>query len=324
MNIEKHLLVMSAAALLTLPLAGTANATPKVFGLLSAGAVEDEKDFESEAFEVELGVKGAYELEGAKAVYELLVDVSDAVNAEEDTDGEDEIHVRQASVAFPTRYGSFIIAPRAVSGQFRNIYGGLRKFEYNEPHADTPASGGKIFEQPDEGQNVLAYVSPNWSGLQLIGASLQVDEDNGEDHDVVAVRAVYWGDNWNIGIGRVNVDQAAGPPFATEDYNRDSIGFAYNIANVELGGVYEKNRDRFLGDDSDVLGLAARVKFGQGWSTSLGYFDKDYDDDSTGTDDNLIVLNLKKQFHEKVELWAEAGQYEEADDNLALGVNVSF
>ncbi|WP_268238079.1 porin [Marinobacterium nitratireducens] len=301
-----------------------ASTEPKVFGMISVGAVDDEKDFEAEAYELEFGIKGVYELEGFKAAYQLLVDVSDAANADEDTDGEDEIHVRQASVAFPTRYGSFVIAPRSVSGQFRNIYGGLRKFEYNEPHANTPAAGGKIFEQPDEGQNVLAYVSPNWNGFQVVGASLQINEDNGEDHDVISVRALYWGDNWNVGIGRVSVDQEVGPPGADHNYNRDSIGFAYNLDKLELGGVYELNSDRFGGDDSKVLGVAAKYHFSQGWSSSLGYFDKDYDDDDTGTDDSLLVLNLKKQLEKNVSLWAEIGEYDEAEDNIAVGVNIAF
>ncbi len=324
MNTMKIAVVLSATAALTLSIPSFADTGPKVFGNISIGAVKDEKDFESEAFEVQLGVKGVYEVEGAKAVYQLLLDVSDAVNAEEDNDGEDEIHVSQASIAFPSRFGSLVLAPRGGSGQFRNIYGGLRKFEYNEPHANTPASGGKIFEQADEGQNVIAYVSPNWSGLQLTAATLQINEDNGEDHDAVAVRALYWGDNWNVGIGRVKVDKEAGPPSATDDYKRDSIGFSYDIDGVELGATYEKNSDRFGGDDSDVFGLAAKYKFGQGWSSSLGYFDKDYEDDTKGTDDTLLVLNLKKQLHKKVAIWAETGRYDVAENNVALGVNLSF
>ncbi|WP_188861782.1 porin [Marinobacterium nitratireducens] len=309
---------------MSLSLTATAETGPKVFGNISVGALNDEKDFEAEAYELEFGIKGVYELETTRVVYQLLMDVADAANADEDIDGEDEIHVREASVAFPTRYGSFVIAPRSVSGHFRNIYGGLRKFEYNEPHAFTPASGGKLFEQPDEGQNVLAYVSPNWNGFQFVGATLQINEDNDEDNDVIAARALYWGDNWNVGIGRVSVDQKVGPPGADDNYNRDSIGFAYNIENLELGGVYEINSDRFGGDDSDVFGLAAKYRFGQGWSTSLGYFDKDYDDDDTGTDDSLIVLNVKKQLEEKVSLWAEVGEYDEGQDNIAVGVNVEF
>ncbi|MFC6674284.1 porin [Marinobacterium aestuariivivens] len=324
MRITTPTRLLSSAVLLSLSMTAAADTGPKVFGLLSVGALNDEKDFETEAYELELGIKGVYDIEGIKAAYELLADFADAANAEEDIDGEDEIHVRQASVAFRTQYGAFVIAPRAVSGQFRNIYGGLRKFEYNEPHASTPAAGGKVFEQPDEGQNVLAYVSPNWNGFQLIGASLQINEDNDEDHDVIAVRAVYWGNNWNIGIGRVNVDKEAGPPSANDDYNRDSIGFAYNFSKFELGGVYERNSDRFGGDDSDVFGVAAKYHFGQGWSSSLGYFDKDYDNDDTGVDNSLVVLNLKKQLKDNVNLWAEAGEYDEGSDNIALGVNVEF
>lgn len=302
-----------------------ADTGPKTFGLISVGALKDEKDFGSEAYKLYFGIKGNYDLDGAKAAYQLLLDVSDAANnAEKDNSGSGEIHVRQASVAFRTRYGSFIIAPRAVSGQFRNIYGGLRKFDYNEPHENTRASGGNMFEQADEGQNVLAYVTPNWHGLQMMAASLQVNENNGVDNDVRAVRAVYWGHNWNLGIGHAIVDKAVGPPSATRDYTRDAIGFSYNLANVELGGTYEINNHRFGGDDSKVLGLATRVKFGEGWSVSLGYFDKNYKDDKAFTDDNLTVLNLKKQIHKDIAVWAETGQYDNAKDNVAFGVNLTF
>lgn len=332
MKLIKASSVLTSVAFLACPLYVGAESGPVLFGLMSAGAVEDEKDFESEAFEMELGVKGGYDFDAAKLNYQLILDLSDAINAEEDTDGEDEIHVRRASLALVTGYGVFVIAPRAISGHWRNLYGGLDKFEYNEPHAATPVSGGGLFEQVDEGQNVLAYVSPNWNGFQAVVASLQVDEDNGKDHDVVGGRLLYWGKNWNVGFGHVEVDKAVGHglPFEVrDDYVRDSIGFAYNFDKVELGATYERNSDQFVGADSDVFGLAGKVKLGSGWSLSLGYFDKNYDNDANVfgaplIDDNLTVLNIKKQVHEKVSLWAETGQYDEAQDNVAFGVNVTF
>lgn len=67
-----------------------------------------------------------------------------------------------------------------------------------------------MFEQADDGQNVLAHLTPNRHGLQMMKDSLQANEDNGVDHDVRAARAVYWGHNWNLAVAHAVVDKAAG------------------------------------------------------------------------------------------------------------------
>lgn len=296
---------------------------PEFFGYFSTGAIVDEGDFESEAYELELGLKGLFKLEGYVAAYTIITDISDAINVSSSTDtsGEGDIHVREASVVFPSNYGVLVLAPRGISGQYLDLYGPVQQFEYNEAHSQTSVSAGALLEQPDEGQNVIAYASPEKAGFQFIAATLQVAEDNDETFDVIATRILYKQDNWNLGIGRVIVNQAVAS--ASDDYKRDALSISYQGDALAIGAVYEMNNDTFADTDSNVLGLTSTFKLTDTLSTSLGYFNKDYQLAST-EDETLFIANVKKTLAKGIEVWAETGQYKNGQDNYALGVNLTL
>ena len=296
---------------------------PEFFGSFSTGVLIDEGDFESEAYELELGLKGLVKLDGYVAAYTIITDISDAINGSNSTDtsGEADIHVREASVVFPSQYGVLVLAPRGISGQYRDLYGPVQQFDYNEAHSQTRVSAGSLLEQPDEGKNVIAYVSPEKEGLQFIAATLQVSEDNNETFDVIATRLLYAREDWHFGVGRVIVNQAVAN--ANSDYTRDALSISYQDNFLALGAVYEMNKDTFSNSDSNVLGLTSKFQISDSLSTSLGYFNKDYDLTTTD-DESLVVVNVKKSLAENLEIWAETGQYKNGQDNYALGVNLSL
>lgn len=293
-----------------------------LFASMGVLDVED-KDFDPEAFELEFGVKGLVKADGFKMLYEFVADVSDAVNSDDTngTEGEDDIHVKEAKLIFPTSYGAFVLAPRITSGIYSDMYRNINLFEYNETHnGGTQATGSPLFGQSAEGQDVLAYKTPVWNNLYAVVSTLSLDEDNGEDFDVKTARLIYDDKTFLFGISRVLVEEKVASK--DDDYVRSAVTAGVTLDAVHLGATYEINEDTFNGNDYDSYGVAASYTFDKGLSTSIAYFDKDADIDSA--DDNGVVFQVKKQVHPNIALWAETGQFDVQADNIAVGVNLKF
>lgn len=295
-----------------------------MFSSLGAASVEG-KDFDPEAFELELGIKGLVKLDTFKLVYILNADVSDAINSKDTggADGEADIHVKDAKVVLPTKYGTFVIAPRTASGQLRDLYSNINIFEYNETHSGsvTP-SGMAIFNQSSEAQDTLVYITPAFNHTKVTFASISIPEDNGVDSDVFAVRALYDDKTFNIGIGAVQADKALAGT-ATENYSRYAMTAGYQFEQFSLGATYEINQETFgPNGDFDAYGVAGRYQLGKGLSLAAGYYDKDSDIDAN--DNNGVVVQLKKDFSKNVAAWVEAADYDNTADNVAAGINITF
>lgn len=319
------------ASALTLALYGTAQAAPAVdapmpdFTLFASMGVLDveDKDFDPEAFELEFGVNGLIKADSFKMRYQFVADVADAVNSKDTggTEGEDDIHVKEAKLIFPTAYGVFVLGPRSSSGVYGDMYKNIDLFEYNETHnGGVAATGSPLFGQAAEGQDVLAYKTPTWNNLYAVVSTLSLSESNDEDLDVKTARLIYDDKTFRFGISQVLVEQKVANK--DEDYVRTALTAGYNTGALHLGATYEINEDTFNGNDFDSYGVAARYAFGDGLSTSVAYFDKDADIDTA--DDSGVVLQIKKQVHPNIALWAETGQYDNSEDNIALGVNLKF
>ncbi|MGB2130954.1 MAG: porin [Marinobacterium sp.] len=329
MTTRKSTCVLASA--LTLALTGAAQAAPNIeapmpdFTLQASLGVLDvaDKDFDPEAFELELGFKGLIKADGFKMRYVFVADIADAVNSRDTggAEGEDDIHVKEAKLIFPTAYGAFILAPRTSSGLYRDLYQNIDLFEYNETHNGKVAvTGSPLFGQAAEAQDVLAYKSPTWNNLYAVVSTVSIDEGNNEDLDVKTARLVYDDKTFRFGISRILAEGNLANK--DKDYTRTAFTAGYNIGGLHLGTTYEINEDTFNGNDFDTYGVAARYAFGAGLSTSVAYFDKDADIDIA--DDSGVLLQLKKQVHPNVSIWAETGQFDTHADNIALGVNLKF
>lgn len=298
---------------------------PKFTLFTSLGALKvQHKDFDPEAFDAEVGVKGKIHVDQFKMFYQLAADVSDAINSKDTggPDGKADIHVREAKVVFPTAYGAFVLAPRGTSGQYRDLYHNINIFEYNKTHnGKVNPTGNSFFGQGDEGQDVVAYGSPAFHGVRVKGAILSVKENNHNNVDVKSFRVVYEKGHLNMGAGIVVVDKSMAG--ATQDYKRMAATAGYTFDRLDLGATYEHNKDTFgPAGDYDSYGITGRYHLGDGYSASLGYFNKNSKNDLN--DDSGVVLQLKRKIGKHVALWAETGQYDKADSNIALGVNIKY
>lgn len=302
---------------------------PKLHLFASAGVLDAESsDFDPEAFEFEVGLSGLVKTDEYKMKYQLVADVSSAINSRDTngrgSDGNDDIHIKEAKLIFPTEYGVFVLAPRSTSGIWREVYGGINAFEYNEPHSGgvTP-TGNPIFGQADEGQDIVAYVTPKLldKRLHFVASTLSIVENNDNDVDVLALRAIWKQGPFRFGVSRVEADRSLAG--AGDDYVRYATSAAYNFGSTEIAALFEKNEDTFgPAGDFDSYGLVGKHKFNTDWSLALGYFDKDSEVDSN--DDSGYVTTVRRHISDRVSLWAEVGRWDKADDNIALGVNFKY
>lgn len=297
------------------------------FTMFASLGVLDRKDadFDPEAFELELGLKGLVKFDEFKMAYSLIADVADATNSRDTggVDGEADIHIRHAAVVFPTKYGAFVLAPRGISGQHRDLYSNINIFEYNEAHSGsvTPTGMAGIFGQPDEGQDVVAYVTPSFYNIKATMAVLSIDEENSNDVDARSFRLVYDDKKLNLGAGIVLADKVLAG--ANDDYKRMAFTVGYSFERLDIGATYEINKDTFgPRGDYDSFGVTGRYHFGNSYSAAVGYYEKDSDVDAY--DNDGTVFQVKKEFNKNIAAWAETGLYDNTADNIAVGVNIRF
>ncbi|BFM48725.1 porin [Marinomonas sp. THO17] len=298
---------------------------PNFSFLTSLGVLNvEDKDFDPEAFEAEVGMNGVVKAKEFTILYNLRADLSDAINSRDTTsnEGEADIHIKEAHAIFPTAYGAFVLAPRITSGQQRDLYSNVDIFEYNEAHSGTTStSGNTLFAQPSEGDDVIAWASPKFMGVKLVLATLSINEDNGDDVDVEAYRVIYNEGNVNLGAGQVIVSK--GLANASKDYTRTALTAGYKFDKLDLGATYEMNKDTFgTAGDYDTFGVTARYHLSHGYSIAAGYYNKDSDVDAN--DNKGTVYQIKKQAGKNIAFWAEAANYDITADNVALGVNISY
>jgi hypothetical protein len=291
----------------------------------SLGVLDVEgKDFDPEAFEAEVGLNGVVKAKEFTMVYNLKADLSDAINSRDTngTEGEADIHIKEANIVFPTAYGAFVLAPRITSGQNRELYSNVDMFEYNEAHSGGAATtGNTLYGQPSEGDDVIAWSSPRFMGVKLVLATISLNENNGDDIDAKAYRFVYDEGKLNLGAGQVIVSK--GMAGASKNYIRSALTAGYKFDKLDLGATYEMNADTFgSAGDYNTLGVAARYYLDNGYSVAAAYYDKDSDVDAN--DNSGTVLQIKKQVGKNISFWAEAGSYDITPDNVALGVNLSY
>lgn len=298
---------------------------PKFTLLASFGVLNvEEKDFDPEAFKTEIGVSGIVTSDGLKIIYNVKADLSDAINSRDTggTDGEADIHVKEANMIFPTSYGNFVLSPRSTSGQYRDLYANVNYFEYNAAHSGMSSpSGNTLFGQASEGSDVVAWSSPKFYGIKFVAAMLSVKEDNENDFDVKSFRAIYNQGGFNFGVGHVIASKTL--TSASEDYKRSAITAGYKFEKLDLGTTYEINTDTFgSSGDYNTLGVAARYYINNSYSVAAALYQKDSDIDNN--DDEGTVFQVKKQLGKNLSFWAEAANYDIAADNVALGINLSY
>jgi len=341
MKLMKTFLAAAVSAAVATPALAVELDKPDFYGFLSAGALKVEgKDAEADAFEIELGLQGKVALEEKLNLnYAVEVDLAGAANSADDPstgrDGEADIHVKEAKFWLPTRYGMFVVAPRGTSGQWRDIYGSINHYEYNESHADLNPDG--IFAQPDRTSGTLAYHTPWFLNTKMVVAAITLNDSNKENVDGRSVRFVHKNGNLHAAIGTTLIMQNQLPGFATDDYLITAAGASYKLGGLTLGATWENNKDApYPGvpgnkADYDSYGVSGYYLAENGFGVALGLKEKNHDYDAA--DNTVYTLKLEQRITPNVKVWAETGQYDEpvyvrealvTDTNYALGFNVTF
>lgn len=302
---------------------------PELFGFISAGALKtDVQDFEAEAFEIELGVKGKITANDLNFIYQVEVDLAKAANSADEGNEEDNIHIKEASIKIPTQYGGFLIAARGMAGYWAELYGPISHYEYNEPHAAYDPDG--IFNQPDRSSGTFAYATPKFFGgtTHFVASAITLLQDNDEDADAITARVVFNKDNLRLGVGAVVLKAAQLPAFTDEDMQITALSASYNFGKVQLGAVWEHTDNEPYplsptgAADSTSFGVSTQVNLGDGYGFAVGYKEKDHDYDVK--DESVYTVKVERKLDDQVKIWAETGQYENAASNYALGVNLKF
>jgi hypothetical protein len=310
---------------------------PEFYGLIDGGVqkIANQTDIDGTAFQVVVGVRGVYQEDGLTLVYKLESELQDVIN---DDDGKGEIKITNALMVLPTQYGTFIVAPRAVSGEILNIYRVVDFFENSQ--IDT-SSG--MWGQPREASSAFVYETPKMGDvtaavtvltLAQVDPTLATNATNYNDKtaDVVAAQMAYRGDTLSLALGVVGVSADQLPDWIEDTYYRNSISVGYETDGLRLGLLHEMNKGHPLGDFSTTA-VALDYQFGDYWSASMGITSKVGGDAPDGApaaattgqiDETLTLLTVRKKLASKAYAYAEVEHYDVAENEYSLGLKVDF
>ncbi|PSF05893.1 hypothetical protein C7H09_12525 [Marinobacter fuscus] len=285
------------------------------------------RDIAPWAFSVTAGTGGIFIVnDGLKIKYDLTADFSNAINDNDDltwTQGNvngginDDVYVRDAKITVITDYGIVLLAPRTGSGQWEQVYGEVDTFEYNRFHSQTGDIA--MFGQPEQTTDLFVYATPRIEGFQFGTSVVTTNEQNGVDRDIWTNRLTYKYQDLYI-AGSHTIMKAGSLP-TNEDYTRSALSASYDFGIVKLAGVYEVDTDHPTGD-WDSYAANAEFRINPNWTLKTAYAEKDHDIDSF--DRSGFVLGVDRHFGENIKFFIETGQYDDAPDNIALGVGVKL
>jgi hypothetical protein len=298
---------------------------------INIGALKvSDRDIAPWAFDIESNVDGLFILnDELKIKYQLGVNATRAANDNE-TDGstwalgspsdvtDENVYIRNAKIIMITDYGSLVVAPRTVSGQWMQVYGDLDTFEYNRFHSQ---SGNiSFFNQAEQTEDLFGYSTPKFGGFQFGTSIVATNENNGVDGDVWTNRLTYRNGGFYLAASHTIMQAEALP--TNRDYKRSAFAVSYDAGMFKFASVYEMDRDHPSGD-FDVYGINLQFKPNEDWTLNAAYVEKDHDTNDT-LDKDGAVLGVKRHFGDSVMLFAETGQYSGAPDNIATGVSLKF
>lgn len=295
------------------------------------GAIEvrttsfEDEDINTEVVRASIGAKGMYKYENFKAVYHLDVDFAPAANSQLNSsispsspfDSDDDIWVRTAVIALPTKYGTAVIG-QGPSGNYLDVYRVLDLFKTNswEPYSQNP---NMLFDQGGYGFNVLSYATPKFANgtLQAKVTNLSLIDTNDEDSDALGYRLLFTKNNLYVALSRVDIDR-----MVPTDYHRNTLAMSYKIDNFYVAGLYELVENNPTTGDQNNWGVAISYKIND-TKLSIGHTRRNANLDSA--DDDLLVAGVKYQGFENLELWAEAASTDsDGNDNLSAGIALYY
>jgi len=159
--------------------------------------------------------------------------------------------------------------------------------------------------------NVVAYISPTFNGLQAIVA--YVAEDGGEDTDAYSLNLTYSNGPLFLGAAYEQHNEGLTTLVGGDD---EETGFrlaaSYEFGAFKVTGLYQNLSDvgGVSGDDADAWGLGAAYSFGNNVVKAQYY---SVDSDATG-DADMWAIGLDHNFSKSTTAYIAYAQTDNDDD----------
>lgn len=330
---RKTLAIACAGFCLAATVSTSVQATaPAISGQIGARVIDqDTYDRQIQAYGMRLGVKGVGKYGDVTALYQLELDFTAATNDGGGTSDEgDELQVRNARLLFPSRFGTFVIAPKSPSSQFSVLYGAVNIFETNGANTDNGVS--TIFDQGQTSTHVLAWASPSKAGFKGLLSYLTGNENNDVDGDYLTWWLQWEGNKESslmglrAAVGQVYIDKKAIHAAATEQAVRTTASIGYSKSGFYVGATFEdSDYGGFANLDRKNTGIVASYTY-NGYTLGVGQFDRDFDSVAMDAADNSgTVISVKKQVDKNLMFFVESGNFDlDGQSSVSIGSKLKF
>lgn len=311
---NKKLLALAVAGAMAAPLAAQAEVTIYGVAHVSVDALDNDVSGANErdglfvsSNSSRIGFKGSEDLGGGlKAIWQLESGVNLA-------DGGGNFATRNSFVGLAGGFGAVIAGrhdtPFKIIGRKVDLFAD----QIGDSQNLTSVGGFGWDERPD---NVIAYISPSFNGLQAIVA--YVAEDGGEDTDAYSLNLTY--SNGPLFLGAAYEQHNEGLVGGDDEEKGFRLAASYEMGAFKVTGLYQNLSDvgGNSGEDADVWGLGAAYSFGNNVLKAQYY---SADSDVNGEAD-MWAIGLDHNFSKSTTVYiayAETDNDDGGEYNVAAG-----
>ncbi len=300
---QKKIIALAVAGILAAPVA--AQAGVEVYGKarLSVGVIsnddttanrEDSK-LSISSHASRLGFKGTEDLgSGLKALWQIERSV-------DFTDKSTELGVRNTFAGLAGDFGTVLLG--AHDTPYKMATGSL------DPFVDTFADYNAVIDSTNDARskNVLAYLSPDMSGLTMAAALItDFTDDNlvdgpGTEQRAISLAGMYKNGPLDASLAYQSVSEYTG----TEDMTAVKLGVGYAVAAAtKLGFVYENvDMGNVVGDQSNLY-FSATHGLGNGLTVNAAFGQKDDLGNTPDSGATFFAVGVNKALSDKTEVYA--------------------
>jgi len=334
---NKKIVAIAIAAVLAAPMA--LQAAPTVYGKMHL-SLESDNNLEDGKWSMEnnnsnLGVKGSEDLgNGLSAVYKIEFGLGGATGGA--------IGGADATVTARNTYVG-------LAGSFGTALMGRHDTPYKiaadnlDPFANTTADQSRMYNgfavagagsSERRLNDVVAYISPSFSGLTLAGAVAlaevpAADHDGNDLTDIISLAAMYSNGPIYVGLGYETISDDLLPE--TETLTR--LGASYDLGTIKLGLVYGMAQNIAGLDEADSATISAYGTFTFGNTALKLALAQETTEDAVADDveNTAITVGVDHSLSKATKVYAIYDSYDNDDDagdadynTIALGIQHNF
>ncbi|PWV64512.1 porin [Plasticicumulans acidivorans] len=327
---DKKLIALAVAGALAATAAAHAETT--LYGSARAGVTYTDPDKGKSNWDVKnessrLGVKGSEDLGGGlKAIYTYEFGVNIDGNSSGNPFNQRLSYLGLTGGFGTVQLGRMWSAPYLFVGRLTDVFNSSSALDtsigWNRlsslTNDNTGTSGGG-----DRVSDVLAYITPNFSGFQAAGAVVmngngQNSSTNREDIDAYDIAAGYTLGGFEVG--------ASYRDFKALDYTQWTAGAGYKFADFRVAATYsarDNGSDNVNGSEVDpsVWDVIGEYTFGNN-VVRAGY--SSYDHDTKADDTDVWKLGYQYNLSKRTRLWVEYADQTNAGADKATQYDTSW